>query len=194
MKSKEQLVEDIFKLAKEKVALPELLYFTLEKGDYLAKLYQADQDLVKISICFMDLKLQEAKKSGNIKEHVKMAADFAKKFLKDYDISKEYYDKIINGIECHHGKKSFTCIEAEICLNADCYLFIDPKGVFSYLGLLAKRNMNLQEQMEQLSFKLEEKYRLLTLDEAKKDLEESYQMFHTLFSKVLENKEEKNRI
>lgn len=194
MKSKEQLVEDIFKLAKEEVALPELLYFTLEKGVYLARLYQADQDLVKISICLMDLKLQEAKKNGDIKEHVKMASDFAKEFLKDYDISKEDYDKIINGIECHHGKKIFTCTEAEICLNADCYLFIDPKGVFSYLGLLAKRNMNLEEQMEQLSFKLEEKYHLLTLDQSKKDLEESYQMFHTLFSNVLGNKEEKNRI
>ena len=185
MKSKKQLVYDALQIAKENVALPEILYFSLEKGEYLAILYQADQDIVKIAICFMDIKLQEAKKQGDIKNHVKMASSFAKKFLKEYDITNEEYNKIINSIEAHHGKVPYTCIESEICANADCYIFIHPRGVFSYLNLLAKRNMSLQEQIEQLKNKLEEKYTILTLDYAKKELEKYHQMFLLLFDQCL---------
>lgn len=185
MKSKEQLVKDSLKLAIENVALPDLLYFSVEKAKELASIYHADFELVTISMCLMDLKLQEAKKRGDIKEHVRMASEFAKEFLKDYDISKEEQDKIINGIEAHHGKVPFTCIEAEICANADCYIFIHPKGVFTYLGLLAKRNMNFDDQIKQLEFKLKEKYQLLSLEKSKDELEQPYQMFLKLFDESL---------
>lgn len=186
MLSKKQLVEDSFKLAIENVSLPDLLYFSVGKGKELANDYHADSELVTISMCLMDLKLQEAKKKGNIKAHVQMASEFAKEYLKGYDITSEEFDKIINGIEAHHGKITFTCVEAEICANADCYIFIHPRGVFSYLGLLAKRDMNFDAQIKQLEFKLKEKYQLLSLDKAKEELEEYYQTFLTMFHTILD--------
>lgn len=192
MKSKTQLVSDSLKLAKESVASTEILYFSLEKGEYLANLYQADQDIVKVAICLMDIKLQEAKRQGDIKEHIKMASSFAKQFLKEYDITDEERAKIINGIEAHHGKIPFTCIESEICANADCYIFIHPRGVFTYLNLLAKRNMSLKDQIEQLKSKLEEKYAILTLDCVKEELGEYYQSFLLLFDQCLNDLKKEN--
>lgn len=182
MKSKKQLLEDILELAKQNVSMPELLEFTIEKGEKLSNFYNVDKELVSIGICFMDIKLKEALAQGKQKEHMNMASEFAKEFLKDYDLTKREFEIIINCIEAHHGTIEFDCIEAEICANADCYIFIHPKGVFLYTGLLAKRGKSIQEQIQQLKNKLEEKHNILSLDQAKKELEEYYQMFIKLFN------------
>lgn len=187
MNKKETLIKDIYLLAKEKVAMPEILDFSLKKGEELAELYKADKELVRISICLMDIKLKEAKQQGKIGEHVAMAVEFAKDFLKDYSLTEEEFDKIINAVEAHHGKIPFKYKEAEIVCNADCYIFIHPMGVFQYAGLLAKRGENIKQQVEQLKGKLEEKYSLLTLDGAKEDLDEYYQMFKKIYQEIINN-------
>lgn len=182
---KEKVLEDAYFLAKEKVAMPEILDFSLRKGEELARILKVDEMIVKISICLMDIKLQEAKQQGKIEDHVAMAVEFAKDFLEEYSLTEEEKDKIINGIEAHHGKADFKYIEAEIVCNADCYIFIHPVGVFQYAGLLAKRGQNIKQQVEQLHMKLEEKYNLLTLDKAKEELEEYYQMFKKIYRGVI---------
>lgn len=159
--------------------------FTSQRGE-LAQVYQANQEIVLIGICLMDICLSEAMKEGKQKEHVKMSADFSKQFLKNYDIPEEEYEKIINCVEAHHGDVPFTCIEAEVCANADCYRFISPIGVFTFLGVVAKREMGFLEQIEQAKMKLEEKHAILSLDRAKEELEPSYQMFVKLFHEVLD--------
>ncbi len=185
MSSKEKLLEDVLKIAKENVAMPEILDFSLKTGEELAGFYQVDQKIVAISICLMDIKLQEAKQKGNIGEHTAMAVEFAKEFLKEYDLTAEEVDKIINGIEAHHDKVPFRYKEAEVVSNADCYIFIHPRGVLQYLNLLARRGEDIQAQVEQLKLKLEEKYKLLTLDKAKEELEGYYQMFQKIYNTVI---------
>lgn len=187
MKNKKKLVEDVLLLAREKVAMPEILDFSLKKGEELAELYKVDKEIVSISICLMDIKLKEAKQKGKIKEHVAMAVEFAKSFLKEYSLTEEEFDKIINGIEAHHGKIPFQCKEAEVCCNADCYIFIHPLGVFQYMNLLAKRGENIKSQAEQLKGKLEEKYQLLTLDKAKEELDEYYKMFQKVYNEIIDS-------
>ena len=100
---------------------------------------------------------------------------------------KEEYEKIINCVEAHHGSVPFTCIEAEVCANADCYRFIAPTGVFTFLDVVAKREMGFLEQIEQAKMKLEEKHAILSLDRTKEELESSYQMFVKLFDEVLDS-------
>lgn len=185
MKSKKQLLVDILELAKQNVSMPELLELSLKKGEKLSDFYNADKELVSIGICFMDIKLKEALQSGKQKEHMSMAVEFAKNFLNDYNLTKKEIKIIINCIEAHHGTVNFDYIEAEICANADCYIFIHPKGVFSYTGLLVKRGKSLEEQIQQLKSKLEEKYKILSLDQAKMELEEYYRMFLKLFDQIL---------
>ncbi len=185
MKTKQQLIVDIKKIAMEKVSEPKLLEFSLKKGRELAEYYNANQDIVSIGVCFMDIKLKEALSLNKQPEHIKMAVDFATEFLKDYDISDAEKEDIINCIEAHHKTIPFKCIEAEICANADCYVFIHPIGIFTYMGLLIKRGKSLNEQVLQLHNKLQEKHNVVSLDKVKDDLEDNYQMFMRLFDSII---------
>lgn len=186
MKSKEQLLKDAFSLANETIPTTKThIYVAFEYGEQLANIYHADKDIVAIGLYLMDIKLKEAGRLGKKKEHVKMASDFAKQFLKDYDLKKEEYEKIINCIEAHHGSVPFTCVEAEICANADCYRFIHPKGIFAYFQFLTSKQSSLEECVEKVKSKLEEKHKIISLDRAKEDLEDSYQSFCKLFDKIL---------
>lgn len=185
MKSKTTLLSDVLELAKQSVTSIPILEFSIDKGRDLSNFYNADCDIVLIGMCLMDIKLKEALALGKGEQHVAMALEFAREFLKHYDITEEEFHKIINCIEAHHGDVPFSCIEAEICTNADCYIFIHPIGVFTYLGVWAKRTDVLEEQIEKTKYKLEEKHSLLSLDKAKEDLEEYYQMFLKMFDEVL---------
>lgn len=196
MKSKEQLVSDAFYIANQTIATTtQHIYVAFEKGEILADYYKADKQIVMIGLYLMDIKLKEERKLGRKKEHISMASQFAKEFLKDYDISKDEYDKIINCIEAHHKDIPFSCIEAEICANADCYRFIYPTGVFAYESFLSGKMDNIEDIIAKMKSKLEEKYQIISLDKTKEDLEENYQMFVKMFNTILykENKHEKQQ-
>jgi hypothetical protein len=80
-------------------------------------------------------------------------------------------------VEAHHGTIPYTCIEAEICANADCYRFISPKGVFGYFTTLGKRPLDFLACLDEAEKKLDEKYAILSLDICKSELEPYYQTF-----------------
>jgi hypothetical protein len=186
MKSKKELYEDALAIARENIPPSKNhLDISLEKGKMLAEEYNANVDLVLIGVLLMDIKLSEAKKLNKGPEHVKMASDFAKEFLKDYDLTEKEKNIIINSIEAHHGKVPYESIEAEVCANADCYRFIHPFGVFSYAGVLAKSDLPFEEQIKSLKFKLDEKHNILSLPKAKEELEEYYEMYSKQFNELL---------
>lgn len=189
MKSKKKLVEDAFNLMNETIPTSkEHIYVAFEKGKSLAKYYKADEDIVLIGVYLMDYKLKEAGKIGKKQEHVNMAVQFTEEFLTNYNITEVEKEKIINCIEAHHGKIPFKCIEAEICANADCYRFLSSAGVFAYVCFLSNKLDNLEAILSKVMEKMNEKHRMLSLDKAKEELEESYQMFLKLFNNALENK------
>ena len=193
MKSKKQLFKDALQIARKNVPpCKNHLDISLVKGEMLAKEYNADIDLVLIGCVLMDIKLSEARKLNKISEHPTMASIFTKEFMKDYDLTNEEKDKIINCIEAHHGKVPYTCIEAEICANADCYRFIDPVGVFTFSGILAKRTDDFIEQIKSLKYKLNEKHDILSLPKAKEELEDYYNIYSRQFDEILKYMEEQN--
>ena len=186
MKSRKECLEDVLKIARQNIPpAPGLLQISLEKGAELAEFYQADKELVLIGICLMDIQLSAAINQGRQKEHVIMSSDFAKSFLSTYDLTESEYDQIINCVEAHHKDIPFSCIEAEICANADCYRFIHPRGVFIQDGVLSKRTDDFAERIDGLNRKLEEKHNILSLDKAKEELEDYYQMFRKLFDEII---------
>lgn len=188
MKNKEQLIEDAFELANRTIPTTKNhIYVTFDIGEMLADYYKADKDIVRIGLYLMDIKLTEARKEGRKKEHDLMAVEYVREFLKDYDVTKEECDKIINCVEAHHKRVPFSSIEAEICANADCYRFIHPKGVFTYQDFLAAKLGNLDEITKKLQEKLEEKYKIISLDKVKLDLEKYYELFTKMFSDILNN-------
>lgn len=149
--------------------LPILFEISEKKALELAAQLKADRTVVHIGACLMDLKLGQAVKEGRQKEHCTMGVAAAQSFLeKKTDASS--LNKILNCIAAHHKEVPFTCKEAEICANADCYRFIHPKGFFAYLTSLGKKGLSFPECLAQAEFKLDEKWQILSLDACKKEL------------------------
>lgn len=152
----------------------------LEGGKRLAEKYHASMDIVEVGISLMDLKLLEAQSLGIAKEHVRLSTEATKKLLEEYDLSEEVKDNILHCVEEHHGVDQYFSIESEICANADCYKFLDPKGVFTYCSILARRFHDLDKEWQQLEYKMDEKYHTLSLKEAKGKLTPYYEQIKSL--------------
>ena len=175
-KSKEWALEEIKKFD----GPPSVLNFntSLEKGSELAEKLNADKNIVILGCILMDIKLGECKNKGIIKEHIVKSVEAAEEFLKQFDLEQETIKKITACIAEHHGSKEFTCIESEICANADCYRFIYPRNVFDFVADNVRKGMTIQESLEFAYKKLEEKYNIISLDIVKKELEPYYQKFN----------------
>ncbi len=145
-----------------------------EKAIELSTRLSADERIIRVGIALMDLKLAQAVKESRSPEHVAMSVEAAKVFLQRFDISESDKEKIINCIQAHHKDVPFTCIEAEICANADCYKFIHPKGFFAFIHLLGKRDSDFNNCLKIAEEKLEEKHDILSLDICRKELESHY--------------------
>lgn len=128
----------------------------------------------------MDLKLLEAQSLGIPKEHVKLSIEATKEMLENYNLTKEEKENILYCVAEHHGVEKYFSTESEICANADCYKFLDPKGVFAYCSLLGRRFHDLVKEWEQLEYKMDEKYNILTLKEVKNELGPYYEQLKKL--------------
>lgn len=170
----------------EKFGLPSLIHFEISEKKVLelVKKIGANRTINLVGYYLMDLKLGEAAKENKREEHIKMSVKEAERFLEKFDLDEETKKKIINCIEAHHGEIPFICKEAEICANADCYRFIHPKGFFAFLTLLGKRDLTFKEVLDWAESKLDEKYKILSLDICKKELEPYYHQFKKLIKEA----------
>lgn len=182
-------MEEIIKRARElafsetsKYGTPPPLFLEIpsKKGRELARKLGANEDIVEIGAYLMDIKLGECKSEGKREEHIKRSVEATKNFLSQFNIEEENKNRILNCVEAHHASVPFECLEAEICANADCYKFLSPLGVFEYFRHLAIEGGELVEVFKQVEFKLEEKWKILSLDICKKELEPYYFEFKKL--------------
>lgn len=184
----EDLIKKADKFNREEIKkynsdIEDLYDFALEKGIMLAQKYNADVDVVKIAIAMMDSKIPEASFLKTPAAHKDMAVEATKKFLEDADaLTEKQKENIIKCVEEHHGAEKFYSIESEVVCNADCYKFIHPKGVFSYLSILARRVNNFSEELAQLEKKMNEKHNLISLPSVKEELEPYYKKYSMLLS------------
>jgi len=162
----------------KKFGIPHLTLFKIseKKALELAEKLNADKSITLIGVYLMDVKLGEAHVKNKKEEHVKMSVNATKKFLEKFDLDKETKKKIINCVEAHHGQVPFICKEAEICANADCYRFLHPKSFLVTLYLFGKE-FRFEEALNFLEAKIDEKYKILSLDICKKELEKYYHQF-----------------
>ena len=173
----------------EQNGTPAIEHFELanRKGQELAQKYRGNKDIILLGTILMDIKLGECLNDGKIQDHVKRGSDATKQFLKQFTIDKKTTDKIINCIEAHHKTVPFSCKEAEICANADCYRFLHPTGVLAYFKLLGKRHSDFSQILKLAEAKLDEKHEILSLDICKKELDPYYKQFKELFQKAKES-------
>ncbi len=173
----------------EDYGLPTLLHFnlSLEQGANIAHKLGADTILVQYGTALMDLKLGEAFKEKRLSEHVKMSSDAAAPLLDRTELNTAEKGIIQNSILAHHGTIPFESLEAEIVANADCYRFIHPKGVLHYISTLGKRDLDFDSILNQAEAKLDEKWKILSLEFCINELEEHYKVFKNLFSMARKN-------
>lgn len=168
----------------EQYGLPTTLHFdlSLNKGKEIARIVGANEQLVAIGVCLMDLKLGEAFKSGELAKHVAMSVEASMQLLTSLQVDAETAAKITNCVAAHHGTVPFESLESEVVANADCYRFLHPKGVVHYIGTLTKRNPDVTEVIKAAESKLDEKYKILSLAVCKKELEPFYHQFKSIFA------------
>lgn len=158
-------------------------------GKKLAETYNADEEIVLISLALMDAKLPESVKKKTPKEHVSMSLASAKTILdKVEDITEDAKVNILKCIEEHHGVDKYYSIESEIVANADCYKFLSIKGMMTYHSILARRLNDFESELDQLEYKMDEKINHLSLDLAKEELNDNYRVFKKHINDCRENK------
>jgi len=185
----EKIIAAAYKLASgeiEKYGSPPLVNFEIsfKKGRELAQRLRADSNIVDLGTILMDLKLGECLKENKLAEHVKRSSEEAQRFLKQFHLPEDIFKKIVSCVESHHGKDKYDYLKAEICANADCYKFLTPRGIFSYLTILSFRTQDFEECLRQVEYKMDEKYKALSLEVYKKELNGYYQEFKDLLKKA----------
>jgi hypothetical protein len=168
----------------EKYGIPSLLHLdiSLVKGRELARILQADEFVVEMGIYLMDIALGRAFHEGRIKDHVVMGIEVARAFLGTCDIDEEQKEKIIECVAGHHGTIPYTCIESEICANADCYRMLHPKGFLNLLMIVGERGGTFDEHLKYVEGKVEEKWDILSLGVCKDELRGSYDLIKRLIN------------
>lgn len=158
---------------------------TEKKLKELAKRYEHNHDALWLGAYLADLFIWEAKESGDITKHVPMAIDYARTVIKKNKIGDEEADIILEIIKTHHGGKQ-KHIESKLYKNADCFKFLDPKGVFHiFSAFYDNTEKGCQKAGEYAMFKVEEKYRLIDLDEElKEEAKMLYDRWQWFFDKM----------
>lgn len=144
-----------------------------QKALELAKRLGADTEIVQLGSNLMDIKLQEARESGKTEAHIVMGIKASRDFLEKTDLSEEKKKKVIECVAEHHSKSGkFSCLEAEICANADCYKFLSARGFFYYTMVQGKRNCTFNEAVMSTEKYFRKKLEILSLPECKAELEQ----------------------
>ena len=170
----------------KKFGIPNLIHFEIseKKVIELCDKLNADKTIALTGYYLMDLKLGEAFKLNKVENHIKMSLDVAKRFLNKFNLDEETKKRIINCIEAHHGSAPFICKEAEICANADAYRFLHPKGFLATLAFMRK-DLGFEKTLNLLNQKINEKYKILSIDICKEELTGYYHQLKELIKSAL---------
>lgn len=176
-KAKELAVAEI-----DKYGVPKMEHFILanNEGQELAEKLKANKDIVMLGTILMDLKIGQCMQEGRLSEHVRESSLASQEFLKQFNLDSETFEKIISCVESHHGVKKYSCLEAEICANADCYRFLSPAGFLNGFMIFSSRGLSFNDCLLQLDNKMEEKHNILSLSISLQELESYYINFKKL--------------
>lgn len=168
----------------EKTGMPLKLhvYLSCEIGKRLAKELGADVGIVEAGTLLMDCLIGQALQEKRLEDHIKMSLARANELLEKTELSNEDKENIRHCVIEHHGASNFYSLESEICCNADCYRFASIKG-FAY-AIRYLRDMPFPDLMKILSDKLDEKWKLLSLDICKKELRDQYKIISRILKEI----------
>ena len=139
----------------------------------IAKELNADLDIVKLGSKLIHAKIGEAIAQKKWTEHTNMALGFAMELFKKYPLNENIKNKVFICIR-EHRDKTFSCKEAEICANANCYKYLLPRKILKMFYNFRSQGYNFEEILFLAEEKVEQKWNFLTLEVCKKELEQNY--------------------
>jgi hypothetical protein len=152
----------------------------------IAKRYPHNKNALWIGSYLADIMIQDAKEKGDLNQHVPMALSHAEGFITKHGISDQDAEIIREVVATHHGGEQ-KHIESKLFKNADCFKFLNPRGVFHIFSAFYTEPTpeKFAEAMQYTMFKVEEKYRLVDLDdELKKEAQELYDRWQWFFNQT----------
>ena len=170
----------------EKYGTPSVLNFETANriGQELAEKHNVHKETVLLGTMLMDIKIGECLKEDKLDEHIDRSMQEAKRLLTTIPFSKEDLDKVLNCIEAHHAQVPFTCKEAEIVANADCYRFLLPKNALYFFHELMAAGKTTEDAAAFTAQKVQEKHDIMSLPDCKQQLEPNYQALMEVLNKV----------
>ena len=173
---------------KNKAPVWPLTVISIQKGKELSKKYKVDEKLVLTSLYLAHTIFDTTVKGKIQKNHTQLSSQFVRSYLKQWNVSKEEQNIIINAIKAHHGEVPTKSKVAEIMKNAECFKFVTLKGCLIYFKDLKKRGYLYDEAIKQVLHKMETKKQLLTLKECKKDAEKNCREIKKVFNDMKKSK------
>ncbi len=143
-------------------------------AERLAKHYGADPTLAKIGTMLMDIKIGECMNKGKPETHVAESLKYSDEILSKVNIDSKLKAFLLDLVRYHHGTDKYPSKEAEIVANADCYRFLLKEGTYKLILNTGEWGWDMEKSKQYVLSKLEEKYKTLSLDMAKQELEPLY--------------------
>lgn len=180
----EEKAKQIMRRQTEKNKAPAWLLTELavKKGKMLAKKHKADKELVVASLYLAHVVFDREWKGRIQRNHTKLSSEFAKKQLEKLHVPAIKQKIILNAIKAHHGKIPTNSLEAEIVKNAECFKFVTLKGVLIFLHELGIRGMQFEEAAKYTLEKMNQKKKLLTFKDCKKEAGKNCKEIKEIFS------------
>ena len=115
------------------------------------------------------------------KQHPGLSAIFVKKYLDRWNVSKKEKEIIIDAIESHHNDAPAKSKEADVMKNAECFKFVTIQGCLILLHDLGGRGWSFDESVAYVLYKMNQKRKLLTLEDCKREAEANCREIKKLF-------------
>ncbi len=161
-----------------------LTELAIKKGKELSKKYKVNERLVLASLYLAHTVFSNVWKGKIQKNHTKLSAQFVKKYLDKWKVNQGQQKIILNSIEAHHGKIPTKSVVAEVVKNAECFKFVTVEGSLIWLYELGLRKVPFDEAVDKAIEKMEQKKKLLTLKDCKKEAEKNCKEILRLYGKL----------
>ena len=158
-----------------------LTELAIRKGKELSKKYDVDERLFLTSLYLAHTVFSPIWKGDIQKNHPKLSSDFVKKYLDEWNVDKNEQEIILNAIKAHHNKVPTKSKVAEVVKNAECFKFVTVEGSLILLHELGIRQVHLEEAVNKVIQKMEQKKSLLTFDDCIQEAEENCNKILELF-------------
>ena len=168
--------------AKNKAPAWLLTELAVTKGKELAKRHHVDEQLVVASLYLAHTIFDPIWKGKIQQHHPELSAKFVKRHLKKWGVRQSQQDIILNAIKAHHDDIPTTSKIAEVVKNAECAKFVTVEGSLIWLHELGLRGVPLEEAINKVLQKMEQKKHLLTLKDCKQEAQQQCKKIVKLFA------------